>query len=1048
MSDKFSFNQVKETRQKKIALSDWLPLFLLSALMLWTSQINLLMFHTLAELVAIFIAIMAAVVCWHMYRFSHNDFLLYLGCAYFWIALLDLMHTFAYKGMPIFNFESANPSTQLWIVTRYIEALALLSAPLFIRKKINAQATFAAFAGTSILFSALIMTGNFPTMFIEGQGLTAGKVISEYIIIVLLGLAIAHLLSQRNMLAPKIITLLVTSIVLTMAAEMAFTFYVSIYDVSLLAGHFLKVFSYWAIYLAIVETSMRHPFQTMSRGANIYDSIPEAIVTVDEYGIIRQTNETAATMAVANRERLIGQHCHAYFHSPDEKSEQCFICHHIASQHDIPSIELYNGYKKFWTEITLSAVDPSGHIKGMTHTIRDISKRKAIEIELEDNRTSLAYFRSAIDETTDSVYLIDPETMKFIDSNKIGWISIGYTLDELLKLNVSEISHSYNSQELKDIFNAVIDNKSTTEITTQYIRKDGSIFNVEVRLNHFYANNKDMITALARDITERLKTEQELKESKQRIQEIIDNMPGIVFQYSLDAEDQPEFEYISAQITKMFGIAPEAAISDAQIWINAMHPDDIHAMNESIKKSKENLSYWNWEGRGINQSNNNTIWFHATSQPRKTEDGKTVWNGILSDITDIKQAQQTLIELNNIINRSTTIAFLWRNAPDWPVEYVSDNIKQFGYSPDDFYSNKVKFSHIIHPDDIERVANEVKEFSQQDATNNIHQQYRILDKNGVIRWTDDQTWVRRNEKGDVTHYQGVVLDISERKKIEIELQNYRENLELRIWERTKDLAKARDEALHANEVKSEFLANISHELRTPLNSIIGFTGVMKDGLAGEINHEQKKQLTIVDDSAKHLLLLINDILDLSKIEANKSHITAKIFNPKLLLADIINMVTPLAVDKGLTLESDFCNCPQAIHTDAAKLKQIILNLVSNAVKFTKHGGVTLNCSQKDKYFYLNVIDTGYGIKDSDIDKIFDAFTQADNSSTREHPGTGLGLSISRKYAHMMGGDITVKSIYGKGSHFTLAIPAHMKTNNPESPANPSTTTKKNINDSK
>jgi len=897
MSNISPVTPTQNNAQQVIAPSDWLPPVILTLFMIWAAQINLLLFHTLAELVAIFIALMSAVVCWHMYRFSRNDFLLYLGSAYFWIAILDLMHTLAYKGMPTFGFETSNPAIQLWIVTRYLEAIALLSAPLFINKKVNLPITFAIYGSISALLFGLIMTGHFPVMHSESQGLEPIKVISEYIIIAMLGLAIAFLLNKRYKLAPRIITLMVASMVMTMAAELSFTLYISANDISNQLGHFFKIFSYWAIYLAIIETSMRHPFETINRETSTYDAIPESIVAVDSNGIIRQANQTAAAMAGISRERLIGQHCHAYFHSPEIKSDQCNACHHINSQQTIAAMEIYNRLHDSWTELTLSPIDPSGSLSGMVHTVRDI--------------------------------------------------------------------------------------------------------------------------------TQRLIAEQELKESKALIQDIIDNMPGIVFQFTLDADDNPSFTYISAQLAPLFGLSVEAAMADAQTWVNAIHPDDIDTLNTSIMESKHNLSRWDWEGRGINQRNNNTLWIHGSSQPRRHDDGSTVWNGIIRDITDIKQAQQTLRELNTIINHSSSIAFLWRNGPGWPVEYVSENVSQFGYCADDFCNGPITFGDIIHPDDRELIENEINEFSQNNS-NELKQQYRILDKAGNTHWTDVQTWVRRDEKGNISHFQGIVLDISGRKEIELELEKQRSNLELRVWERTRELVRARDQALHATKVKSEFLANISHELRTPLNSIIGFTGIIKDGLAGEINAEQKKQLTIVDDSAKHLLSLINDILDLSKVETNKTEVFATLFSPKTLLSDICNMITPLAQDKGLTLDIDLKDCPDSIHTDEAKLKQIILNLTSNAIKFTPHGNIRIRCYQLEKYVYFDVIDTGQGIHETDIKKIFEAFSQADTSTSRTHPGTGLGLTISKQYARLMVGDISVNSIYGKGSHFTLKLPVELE----------------------
>jgi signal transduction histidine kinase len=247
-------------------------------------------------------------------------------------------------------------------------------------------------------------------------------------------------------------------------------------------------------------------------------------------------------------------------------------------------------------------------------------------------------------------------------------------------------------------------------------------------------------------------------------------------------------------------------------------------------------------------------------------------------------------------------------------------------------------------------------------------------------------------------------------------------LEKRVEERTADLAVAKDKAEEADRLKSVFLATMSHELRTPLNSIIGFTGVMLQGLAGPVNPEQEKQLGMVYRSAKHLLSLINDILDLSKIEAGKMASALEEFDARQLIGNAEKTVAPLAEKKGLRLVTSVASDVHTVTADRRRIQQILLNLLDNAIKFTDSGSVTIDCRRIGGNLRISVEDTGMGIHPEDMGNLFETFRQVDTARTRKQDGTGLGLAICRKLAVLLGGEITAESRPGKGSKFTLTVP--------------------------
>ncbi|HOZ49737.1 MAG TPA: ATP-binding protein [Candidatus Hydrogenedentes bacterium] len=267
-----------------------------------------------------------------------------------------------------------------------------------------------------------------------------------------------------------------------------------------------------------------------------------------------------------------------------------------------------------------------------------------------------------------------------------------------------------------------------------------------------------------------------------------------------------------------------------------------------------------------------------------------------------------------------------------------------------------------------------------------------------------------------------LADISARIRAEEDLKALNEALERRVEERTAELALAKERAESADRLKSAFLAAMSHELRTPLNSIIGFTGIVLQGLAGPLNDEQKKQLGMVQASSRHLLDLINDVLDLSKIEAGQLEVSKKPFDVREAVEKVVAGVMPLAEKRGLTLSATISPEVRSLTSDRRRFEQVLINLINNGVKFSEKGGVRVECVAQNGALVTRVTDTGIGIKAKDMDKLFQAFQQIDVGLTRSHEGTGLGLSICKRLVERLDGRIWVESEWGFGSTFAFCLP--------------------------
>jgi signal transduction histidine kinase len=273
-----------------------------------------------------------------------------------------------------------------------------------------------------------------------------------------------------------------------------------------------------------------------------------------------------------------------------------------------------------------------------------------------------------------------------------------------------------------------------------------------------------------------------------------------------------------------------------------------------------------------------------------------------------------------------------------------------------------------------------------------------------------------------TFLEGFVEDITEQKRAEEALREAHDALECRVAERTAELSAANERLTELDRLKSQFLASMSHELRTPLNSIIGFTSLMRRGLSGPVNDEQAKQLGIVHSSAAHLLGLINDLLDVSRIEAGRADLLREPFDFIEVVSEVVRSLRPMADRKGLQVMVETPQPSIPMLGDRKRALQILLNLVNNALKFTETGTVRIAAAFSEKALRVEVADTGIGIKAEHLGMLFEAFRQVDGSARRVYEGTGLGLYLCRKLLNLMGGEIRVESEYGKGSRFLYSMP--------------------------
>lgn len=509
---------------------------------------------------------------------------------------------------------------------------------------------------------------------------------------------------------------------------------------------------------------------------------------------------------------------------------------------------------------------------------------------------------------------------------------------------------------------------------------------------------------------------------------------------------------------------------------------------------------------------------------REIRIGETVAGQISQTLQRIR-ATEDLQKANTVIENSPAVLFRWRADAGWPAEYVSANVAQFGYTPEEILSGTVPYTSMVYEEDLERVAEEVAAFAAKGVAE-FTQEYRLLKQSGEVVWVDARMVIERDKNGRISYYQGIILDISQRKAVENALKiseeqfkntltsmptpiviisndenrflyvnkaaatlfnsrvneligkraaDFHVNLsdkeqiidllnvsgEVRAYETqlcTADgvpfwaelfiqrvtyfgenallatlydaterhaaetyLLQAKESAEAANRLKSQFLSNMSHELRTPLNGIINMAGFVLDGLLGTINEEQRQALEKTVDSGQHLLSLLNDVLDLTKIEAGLMNVILEEIDVNHLLDGIASTGSGLIKGKPLQFVRDIQPDLPRLIADKRRIRQILLNLLSNAVKYTPTGTITLKVYTEHNDIIFSVSDTGIGIPEEDYDLIFEEFVQAKNNP-QNVMSTGLGLPITKQLVEMHNGRIYFKSQLNKGTTFTVVLP--------------------------
>ena len=504
------------------------------------------------------------------------------------------------------------------------------------------------------------------------------------------------------------------------------------------------------------------------------------------------------------------------------------------------------------------------------------------------------------------------------------------------------------------------------------------------------------------------------REAETRYQLLVERLPMIV--YMNPVATRTGTVYVSPQVQSILGFSPEEWVVDTEFWQTRLHPEDHDAVMKEIERSHQTQEPSNIEYRMLARDGH-VVWFHDQTVLVRDDKGQPrYWQGLKIDITRRKEAELQARQSEERFSkafRASPIAISITRLSDGLFTDVNDSfLRILGYT---------------RAEVLGRTALDMNIFASAEERTKFIQ--LLLDQ-GEIRDYEMTTVTKSGQaihalfSSEIIELDGeeyalaTILDITDRKRAEEEILKLNAELERRVQERTTEL----ERALRA---KDEFLANMSHELRTPLNAILGLSESLAEHIAGPLNEKQDRYVKTISESGTHLLSLINDILDLARIESGQVVLNITEVDVQQVCQASMRMINQQALKKEQRVTIDIDEEIGVIWVDERRLKQVLVNLLSNAVKFTPAGGelgLMVQGDPHEKLVTLTVWDHGIGIRESDLTRLFQPFVQLDSSLAREAPGTGLGLALVAQMVRLHGGSVKVVSQLDEGSRFTVTLP--------------------------
>jgi PAS domain S-box-containing protein len=751
-----------------------------------------------------------------------------------------------------------------------------------------------------------------------------------------------------------------------------------------------------ARYLAVTRdvTELRAAEETRRLLSAIVESSEDAILSFDRDMCILTWNRAAVAILGYTAAEAIGMDASTLV--PPEDSPAAHEFTRLGFRGEQPAQSEWTAVRKDGTRIPASVrawpiQNSTGKITSLSVNLRDITDRR----QSEQNSALLA---SIVESSADAIVGTRSDGT-IVSWNRGARELLGYTAEEVLGRSARILPGADRPDEIGDTIRAIQQGRALPPFESVSFHKDGTPIDVSISISATRNTAGEVIGVAAsiRDIRPRLRDERKVRETEELFRIMADGCPAMMWVTGASGE----VEFINRAYREFCGTTKEQLSGDS--WHRLIHPDDKTRLTQEFQRAITEHQSLNIEWRML-RSDGQWRWVDCHAEPRFAPDGTFLGHvGLSPDITERKQAEQALKSSEEKFRQlaENISQVFWMMSPGMEeMLYISPAYEQvWGKSCESLYQDPGSWMDPIHPDDLEAVR---ANFVEKALGNQMPCEYRIRTAQGEEKWIADRSFPIHDEAGELVRVVGFAEDITAHKRYEAELIQAREGADV------------------ANASKSRFLANMSHEIRTPMNGVLGMIQLL---LQTELSGEQRRYASVAAGSGRTLLTLIDDILDLSKIEARQITLESRSFDPRLTIEEALQPLELAASDKGLFLHARVSpEIPRFMRGDAQRLRQVLINLCANAVKFTESGEVRVEASLLSQRRELSTIrftvtDEGIGIPPERLTEVFAPFVQADASTTRKYGGTGLGLAICKQLVEMMGGSIGVESREGRGSTF-------------------------------
>ena len=960
------------------------------------SRHNYLLFHTLAEMFSIVVAVGIFAFAWSTRRTLGNNYLLFIGVAYLFVAAFDLLHTLAYTGMGVFPGYGANLPTQLWVSARYIESVSLLAAPLLIRRNVNSSLLFVGYSIVAALLLTSIFGWNvFPEAFAEGTGLTTFKKASEYVISLIL-LGAAFLLYQRRSLFDRtVFRLLIASIFVTIASELAFTLYTDPFGLANFVGHILKIISFFLIYRAIIVTGLAKPYDLLlgtlrEREQALRESAEQYSVVVGNLadavfwirgGVVVWCNDSVESIYGYTKEELTGRE--ATFFYPDNISPAGFVEQASRSirEHGVfLSTSRFQRKSGDWADIEYSVSqlqdrDPPEVIA----VARDVTERRRAQEAMQESEEK---YRTLVERANDGIVILQDSIIRYV--NPVAAEGMGCDAEELVGTSMADYTHPDDLAEaIARHERRMAGEEVASRFESRIVRPDGTTTDVEINAAMTTYEGRPAALLIMRDVTERKRAEEAVQESEEKYHAIFNEArDGIAL---INAETgqihdcNPEFERQTGRKLeqlrgmKIWEIRPAEKMEAAEQKFFAVRAEGA---GDSVE-----LEFEKPDGETI------PVEFRTKAVIIQ---GRRYLQSIVRDITEQRRAEEALRDSEErfrSVVETAGDAVISADANGITVYWNRAAEEAFGYKAEEMIGQPITM--IIperlrsrHIEGVERV--------------NTTGETRIIDKTvemAGLRKDGTEfpielslaTW---KSKGN-TFFTAILSDITERKKLD--------------------------------ELKDEFIGLVSHELRSPLTVVIGAVNTALTEME-RLSPEDTRQL--LEDAAAEadvLSHLLGNLLELSRFQADRLVLYVEPLNVNTVVQGVIEKVRQQ--HPGPEFRADVPRGLPQLHADQLRIERILYNLLENAAKYSPPGGeICVSVKRDRRRLIVGVSDQGIGIAVEHQAMLFRPFQRIEDSMSARVKGIGLGLLVCRRLVEAHGGRVWLESEPGKGSTFFFSLP--------------------------